>query len=273
MHEAGKYTREVQLANLAENLLLQTNDYSNEMFLIMDRLSYKATRNYFARIYHPIDDFDVFLNSWGKTEKYYWYDIMATKCLRERRYNKALVYLRQIPLSFQKGMNVYEYMTKDPFSYDMQTFKDDSLVAPNCKLHFAQKMAGYEKTMKRDRDANKRAASKIQYALGLRNSVHRCWFLTRYSSNWDNKGAMYNLPDIAYPEDSTLYRHDTYMKLSDKFIDDAIQTYKDKELAANELRKFLRYKQLLDSYRGTETAQNIIQHCDKWRDYVSSKSN
>ena len=84
---------------------------------------------------------------------------------------------------------------------------------------------------------------------------------------------MYNLPDIAYPEDSTLYRHDAYMKLSDKLIDDAIQTYKDKELAANELRKFLRYKQLLDSYRGTETAQNIIQHCDKWRDYVSSKSN
>jgi hypothetical protein len=273
MHEVGKYTREVQLANLAENLLVQTNDYSNEMFLIMDRLRYKATRNYFARIYHPIDDFDVFLNSWGKTEKYYWYDIMATKCLRERRYNKALVYLMQIPLSFQKGMNVYEYMTKDPFSYDMQTFMDDSLIAPNCKLHFAQKMAGYEKTMKRDRDVNKRAASKIQYALGLRNSVHRCWFLTRYSSNWDNKGAMYNLPDIAYPEDSTLYRHDTYMKLSDKFIDDAIQTYRDKELAANELRKFLRYKQLLDSYRGTETAQNIIQHCDKWRDYVSSKSN
>ena len=273
MHDAGNYTREVQLANMAENLLVSTNDYSNEMFLIMDRLSYKATRNYFFRIYYPHDDFDVFLNSLGKTDKYYWYDILATKCLRERRYKKALVYLRQIPLSFQKGMNVYEYMTKDPFSYDMQTFKDDSLIAPNCKLHFAQKMAEYEKVMKRDRDANKRAASKIQYALGLRNSVHRCWFLTRYSSNWDNEGAMYNLPDIAYPEDSTLYRHDAYMKLSDKLIDEAIQTYKDKELAANELRKFLRYKQLLDSYKGTETAQDIIQHCDKWRDYVSLKSN
>ena len=160
-------------------------------------------------------------------------------------------------------------MTKDPFSYDMQTFKDDSLMAPNCKLHFAQKMAGYEKAMKSDRDANKRAASKIQYALGLRNSVHRCWFLTRYSSNWDNKGEMYNLPDIAYPEDSTLYRHDTYMKLSDKLIDDAIQTYKDKEQAARELRKFLRYKQLLDSYGGTETANDIRQHCDRWRNYVS----
>ena len=269
MHEAGKYTREVQLANMAENLLFQTNDYSNEMFLIMDRLTYKATRNYFSRIYHPEDNFDMFLNSLGKTDKYYWYDILATKCLRERRYNKAQVYLRQIPLSFQKGMNVYEYMTKDPFSYNMLTIKDDSLMAPNFKLHFAEKMAGYEKTMKHHRNANVRAAAKIQYALGLRNSVHRCWFLTRYSSNWNDEGAKYQLPDIAYPEDSTLYRHDAYIKMSDKLIDEAIRTYRDKELAAQELRKFLRYKQLLDAYRDTESAQDVIIHCDKWRDYAS----
>ena len=165
-------------------------------------------------------------------------------------------------------MNIYEYMTKDPFSYDMQTFKDDSLIAPNCKLHFAQKMARYEKTMKRDRDANKRAASKIQYALGLRNSVHRCWFLTRYSSNWTNDGAMYNLPEIAYSEDSTVYRHKEYIQLSDKYINEAILSFKDKEKAAHELRKLQRYQRILDACGETETAKDIRHHCDKWRDYV-----
>ena len=56
MHKAGKYVREIQLANMAENLLVHINEYSNEMFQIMDRLSYKDTRNYFSRIYYPQDE-------------------------------------------------------------------------------------------------------------------------------------------------------------------------------------------------------------------------
>ena len=268
MHKAGKYTREVQLANLAENLLIQTNDYSNEMFLIMDRLSYRATRNYFSRIYHPQDDFDLFLNSQGKTGKYYWYDILATKCFREQRYNKALVYLKQIPVSFQKGMNVYSYMDKDPFNYDMETFKEDSMLASNIKLHFAEKMAEYKYAMNSHRDPNKRAEAKIMYAMGLRNSVHRCWFLTRYSSSWDNEGVMYNLPEIAYPEDSTLYKHDEFIRISDKLVNDAIAEFSDKELAAIQLRKLMYYRRIMDNYSETQTANEIKQHCDRWRDYV-----
>lgn len=268
MHEAGKFTREVQLANLADNLLGIENDYANEMFVIMDRLSYKATRNYFSRIYHPEDEFDQFLNSKGKTDKLYWYDILATKCMRERRYQKALVYLKQIPLSFQQRMNVYGYMDKDPFSYDMETFKSDSLLARDCKLHFAEKMAQYERNMKWNRDPNKRAEAKMQYAMGLRNSVHRCWYLTRYSSNCDNDYIRYAIPEIAYPEDSTIYRHDKYMRLSERLISEAINTYTDKEMAANELRKLLRYQRILESYGETAVATEIRQHCDKWRDYV-----
>lgn len=271
MHKAGKYVREIQLANMAENLLIHINEYSNEMFQIMDRLSYKDTRNYFYRIYFPQDEFDIFLNGNGKIDKYYWYDILATKCLRERRYHKAIVYLRQVPLGFQKEMNAYSYMSKDPFSYDMQTFKDDSLLADNYKLRFAEKMSAYEETMKHHRNPNKRAEAKIMYALGLRNSVHRCWFLTRYSSNGGNDGLMYNIPEIAYPEDSTIYRHYEYIKKSDNLIKDALTSFTDKELAAQHLRKFLYYKRILDDFGDTETASDIKQHCDRWRDYAQVK--
>jgi len=271
MHKAGKYVREIQLANMAENLLVQVNEYSNEMFQIMDRLSYKDTRNYFSRIYSPQDEFDIFLNNNGKIDKYYWYDILATKCLRERRYNKAMVYLRQVPSSFQKKMNAYSYMSKDPFSYDMETFKDDSLMAENYKLHFAEKMAEYEETMKHHRDPNKRSEAKIMYALGLRNSVHRCWFLTRYSSNGDNDGLKYYIPEIAYPEDATIYRHDEYIKKSDNLIKDAFNSFRDKELAAQHLRKLLYYKRILEDFGDTETAKDIRQHCDRWRDYAQVK--
>jgi len=267
MHQAHKYVREIQLANMAENHLAWINDYSNEMFLIMDRLPYNATRDFFTRIYHPKDEFDRFLNNHGRTDKFYWYDILATKCLREQRYNKAIVYLKQIPLTLQKRMNVYEYMTKDPFCYDMWTFKD-TISAEYYKLHFAEKMAGYEKTMRSHRNPDKIAEAKIQYALGLRNSVHRCWFLTRYSSNSDNDYIMFSLPEILYPEDSTIYRHDEYIKRSERLINEGINTYWNKELAARELRKFARYQRIMDCYSDTETAGDIRLHCDEWRDYA-----
>lgn len=271
MHKAGKYVREIQLSNMADNLLGHYNIYSNEMFQIMDRLSYKDTRDYFARIYHPQDEFDVFLNNRGMTDKLYWYDILATKCMREQRYSKAIVYLRQIPLRFQKQMNVFDCMNKDPFSYDMQTFKDDSLFAPNYKLHFAERMAEYRRIMKWHRDPNKRAEAKIQYALGLRNSVHRCWFLTRHSSNAENDGLIYDRPEISYPEDSTIYRHAEYMEMSDKLINEALNSFTDTELAARESRKLLRYQRIIDHYVDTETAVDIMEHCDKWKDYAETK--
>ena len=268
MHKAKKYVREVQLANVAENLLIQINNYSNEMFQIMDRQSYLQTREYCNRIYHPKDDFDVFLNSKGNVKKYYWYDILATKCMREQRYAKAMVYLKQIPLHFQKEMDVFDYMDKDPFSYDMKTFTSMPALSANYKLHFAERMACYQQMMHHHRNPNKRADAKLMYAIGLRNSVHRCWFLTRHSSNWDNSYVMDCMPKIAYDTDSTVYRCERYMKLSDKLINQAIATYTDKERAARQLQKLLYFRRILDKYGETETARDIRLHCDRWKDYV-----
>lgn len=268
MHKAKNYVREVQLANLADNLLMQVNGYSNEMFQIMERQTYYQTKEYFYRIYHPQDDFDTYLNSKGKIGKYYWYDILATKCMREQRYSKAIVYLRQIPLSFQKGMDVYYYMNKDPFSYDRETFKSVPSLAENYKLHFAQRMDKYQRLMKFHHNPNVRADAKIMYAIGLRNSVHRCWCLTRYSSNWENNGVKYRLPEINYPSDATLFRCEKYKELSDKLINQAINTYRNKEKAARQLQKLLYFKRILDDFGETETAQRVRSTCDRWRDYV-----
>lgn len=269
MHKAGKYIREIQLANLAENLLIQVNDYSNEMFLIMDRLPYKVTRDYFSRIYYPKNDFDKLLNSKGKIDKYYWYDILATKCIRERRYDKAVVYLKQIPVEFQRKMNVYDYMDINPFNYDMRTFKKDSTLKKDCKLHFALKMAAYRRIMNYDANADKRADAKIQYALGLRNSVYKCWFLTRYSSNVENDYVKNGLPDIPYPEDTLIYRHREYIAMSDRLISRAIAGYRDKEKAARQLQRLLYFRRIIDEFSETAAARDVRQHCDRWRDYAN----
>lgn len=268
MHKAKNYAREVQMANLADNLLVRVNGYSNEMFQIMEILTYSQTKEYFYRIYHPKDDFDSFLNSKGYIGKNYWYDILATKCMREQRYSKAIVYLRQIPLSFQKSMAVYGYMDKDPFSYDRETFKSTPLLAENYKLHFAERMDKYQRLMNFHHNSNVRADAKIMYAIGLRNSVHRCWFLTRYSSNCENNDVKYRLPEINYPSDATLYRCEKYKELSDMLINQAINTYRDKEKAARQLQRLLYFKRILDSFGDTETAQQVRSACDRWRDYV-----
>ncbi len=273
MHKAGKHVREIQLANMAENFLIKSRDYSSEMFAIMDRLSYKDTRDYFTRIYYPYDEFDRFLNSCGETNKLFWYDVLATKCLRERKYSKSLVYLRQIPVSFQKELNVYDYMIRTPFSYDMENPKKDVSLQQNYKLNFAEEMARYERIMKHAKNANSRAKAKIQYALGLRNSVYRCWYLTRYSSDDCDHYIRWEIPEIAYPTDTAIYRYDTYIKLSGKLIKDAINTFTDKELAAQELRKLAYYKRIMDEYGNTKTAKYLQQHCDRWRDYAYTKKN
>lgn len=273
MHKAGKYVREIQLANMAENFLIKATDHSGEMFIIMDRLSYKDTRNFFARIYHPRDEFDRFLNNRGMTDKYYWYDILATKCLRERRYKKALVYLKQLPVSFQRKLNVYGYMDRQPFSYVFDNCERNPNIADDYKLHFAKRMAKYENIMRHGKNCNQRAKAKIQYALGLRNSVHQCWYLTRYSSNYENNYIRFAVPYIEYPEDSTIYHYDEYIKLSDKLIKDAINIFTDRELAAQVLRKLSYYSRIIRDYGNTLTAKDLELYCDKWRDYAWSLAN
>ena len=81
----------------------------------------------------------------------------------------------------------------------------------------------------------------------------------------------YYIPEIAYPEDSTIYRHDEYIKKSDWLIKEALNSFTNKELAAQHLRKFLYYKRILDDFGDTETASDIRQHCDRWRDYAQVK--
>ena len=268
MHAARMYVREIQLANMAENLLVKTNGYSGEMFAIMDRLSYADTRAYYTRIFQPKDDFDRWLNYRSRTDRNYWYDILATKCLRERRYATACYYLRQLPLDFQQQLSVYPYMNKDPFSYNMDNNKRDLSLAPDYKLHFAEAMLRCEKDMKQSRDPNVRADAKIRYALGLRNSVHRCWFLTRHSSDLCYTTIRDAIPDIPYPADSTLYRHHEYIQLSQTLIDQAILAYTDRDQAARQLRQFLHYKRIMDNYADTPTARDLRARCDNWRDYA-----
>lgn len=128
-----------------------------------------------------------------------------------------------------------------------------------------------KQTMRCHLNPNKRADTQIMYALGLRNSVHRCWFLTRYSGNRDISSVKEELSEIAYQNDALIYRCEKYISQSNKLIHQAIMTYTDKERAARQLRKLLYFRKIMDKYGDTETAYYFILHCDKWRDYAKSE--
>jgi hypothetical protein len=132
-------------------------------------------------------------------------------------------------------------------------------------------MAEYKRIMNHDSNANKRADAKIQYALGLRNSVYKCWFLTRYSSNMEDDYIRSAIPDIPYSEDSLIYRHNEYLTMSDHLINNAIETYLDKDRAARQLQKLLYFRRIIDEFPETETASDVKQHCDRWRDYAHQR--
>ena len=114
------------------------------------------------------------------------------------------------------------------------------------------KMTAHELAMKMIRDVLKQTG--ITATAGIGTNMYLC------------KVA---LPEIPYPTDTTIYRHREYLMLSERLINEAISEFRDKELAAQELRKFMRFQHIMDSYGDTETANDIKRHCDKWRDYAS----
>ena len=79
------------------------------------------------------------------------------------------------------------------------------------------------------------------------------------------------IPDIPYTEDSLIYRHDEYLAISDHLINQAIETYRDKNKAAKQLKKLLYFKRIIDEFPTTLTALDVRQHCDRWRDYANNK--
>lgn len=297
MIQAGKTTRALQLANMADNRLLglvdrqvmyntvidnegnclfrqsvvpmqqyrysgdfNLYDYSNHFFEMVDSLGVDATIDYVRQIGQPSSRFDRFLNARGYTGSDYLNDIAGTQCLRHMRYGEAMKYLGAVSRAYKHHLNVESKY--DPFAIKAQRtgYPDDF------KFAFAREMHSLERSIKTTREPNRKARLMMRYAIGLRNSFDRCWSLTQYYRGETYWGQVCPKRD---------WEHDPHTRAArrkvEKTINEAIALVTDDELGAEIQYELCNFSTTAHRYPDTEKGKLVRGRCDNLADYHADR--
>lgn len=293
--KAGKSTRALQLANMADNRLLNLKDkqrreifeqnaegeyeyqvkyctmqqyrysyseqfneydYSNHFFEMIDSIGLNATIEYVERVERPVSQFDKFLNERGYTGSDYLNDIVGTQCLRNMQYEMAVKYLGKVSKAYQNHQNVY--LNCEPFSLKRKWIPTKY----DFKYEFAFTMNALAQAMKITTEPNRKAQLMFTYATGLRNSFDYCWVLTQYY-----RGEVFG-NQVCLKRD---WEKDEYTKAAIKeaqqLVEDACEIVTDAEVAANMHYVLGHYKTVATKYPNTQMADLVRGQCDNLRDY------
>lgn len=294
MMKAGKTTRAIQLANMADNRLIQfvnkrqdyycttvngkfqwgtknytlseyrydpdmhnNHDYSNNFFGLIDSVGVNEVSRYMQNLNAPKSEFDHFLNARGYTESDYLNDIIGTQCLREMRYGEATKYLAKVSKAYNSGhLNVI--MQYNPFSTKKETMDKKS----NTRYEFARKMYDLEQKINSSTDPNEKAKLMLRFATGMRNSFDLCWPLTQYY-----RGCFYWCDVYGM----RVWERDKYtitaISHSKQMIASACNTATDKEVAAEIHYELCNFKTVAEKYPDTQKGKLVRGKCDKLYDY------
>lgn len=249
-------------------------DYQSQFFESIYSSKANDAALYAQRITQPKTELDKFLNERSYVDTDYIYDIVGTLYMREMNYEKASEWLAKVSADYQGRTNISKegYFKLDPFHYqfDKKYYINDS---SDYKLRFAQEMARLDKMISSDAEPNRKAEAKIRYAIGLRNSFGKCWYLTTYGynmgyttdedwRNWrwhtssDREGFKYNP-----------YAQRAYKKV-DSMMSEAIAEFTDPEKAAQAQLEMMNYVTLLRRYPNSKAAAQIRSRCDNYYDYA-----
>ncbi len=296
MLKAGRTTRALQLANMADNRLynlvnqkdfykiiydqdcyecieftnvsmaqyryagnkFNSHDYSNHFFELADSLDANTVKRYAQNVSNPTTKFDRYINARGYTDKEYLNDIVGTHYLREMRYGDAAKYLAYVSEAYNRHhLNVI--MRYDPFSVACK------FVATNfdTRYEFAKEMYSLEQAIKNEKDPNIKAQKMLRYSIGLRNSFDRCWPLTQYY-----RGKYYWGCVIGVKRDWECDEHTTTAKKrSQYYIELACKTATNEEVAANIQYELCNFKTVAEKYPNTPKGILVRGKCDNLIDY------
>lgn len=255
-----------------------THDYCNWMFLLVDRMDAKTLEAYRERQLHPRDDIDRWLYERGYNDSDYWEDIIGTHHLRECDYTAAVQHLKLVSPQYQQRMNIS--CEQDPFGWVDKLPNDD---LTGYKLHFAERMV-LLKAMMESGDPDSRGAAMLEYAIGMRNSFDRCWYLTTYGkssiefedgTNWKRLGYYGADPKEVSWSVSPLARltgiHYGYKRkaliAADMLQKKAFYTFVSDEARAKGYARLGMIDKVVKNYTRTATAQHYALVCDEWRMY------
>lgn len=252
-------------------------DYQNQFFESIYSSDADDVARYAQRITKPETELDKFLNERSYVDTNYIYDIVGTLYLREMDYEKASYWLSKVSADYQNRTNIAKdgYFKLDPFRYqcDKKHFISDS---SDYKLKFAQEMVRLDKMINSDAEPNRKAEAKIRYAIGLRNSFGKCWYLTTYGYNmgyttdedwhdweWHTSSDREGFKDNPYAQRA--YRR------VDTLMDEAIAEFTDLEKAAQAQLEMMNYATLMRRYPTSKAAAQIRSRCDNYYDYAIQK--
>jgi len=252
-------------------------DYSNRFFEMIDGVRADDAAAYAERIKKPATDLDRFLNERSYVDTDYIYDIVGTLYIREMNHEKASSWLAKVSSDYQNRTNIAKegYFKLDPFRYqiDKKHFISDS---NDYKLRFAQEMAQLDKIIHSDAETNRKASAKIRYAIGLRNSFGKCWYLTEFGynlgddsdyesihSSWRTQSDKDNFKDNTYAQQA-------YKKV-DALMNEAIAEFTDSEKAAQAQLEMMNYATLMKKHPQSKAAAYIRSRCDNYYDYELQK--
>ena len=274
MLDRGMQVRALQLANLADNMLLNLNnniegktlkeyrssdnynsiDYCSEFFMMMkDCVTIGNLTAYVNNTQSAQSSaFDNYLNERGFIDKDYFYDLIGTRYLSELNYDKAVRYLSNVSSSYQPRLNTSAYMYRNPFSIAESSLREHK----NYKLTFAKEMLRLEKSIASATDQNKKAFDLIRYGTGLRNSFTYCWILTEYRKF----GWSYDLSPYA----------NGVLKKVESIYNEALNIVDNDELAAIAYVQLCKWKTAVDKYPDTYAARYTKMMCDNLCDYSTN---
>lgn len=288
MIKAGKPVRALQLANMAENRLLNLVDeqneykwggkrvveksytmtayrysdeenrfdYRNHFFEMIDSLGVNTAVKYAQRVNNPQNEFDRFLNSRSYVGSDYLNDIIGTQYLRNMQYGEALKYLGAVSEAYKNHLNVR--MLYDPFTVDAETIGKGT----DFRYDFAREMHSLEQTVSMTTDPNKKAQLLVKYAIGIRNSFDRCWALTQYYRGYSFWGRVCEKRDW---ESGKCV--DAAMDKVEELTNLAFGMMTDDELAANIQYMMGNFKTVAIKYPDTAKGELVRGQCDNLYDY------
>ncbi len=269
MIDRGMTVRALQLANMADNRLFMLSkkvdgrtmkqhrdgthhnwyDYKGDFFNIMDTCEPSDLIAYIKRTEAPKSSLDIFLKERGFIDMNYMYDILGTKYIRNSEYANAVTYLSKVHPSYQKRLNNYEYMGRDPFSIE----KKQSDIKPNYKLSFAKEMLRLEQAVKSASDPSLKGFDIIRYATGLHNSYTYCWSLSRYRDSWDTQEQ--------YSNDKE------FNSMIEKMYQEGLSMITNQELAAAAHVQLCQWKTAVEKYPEAYASLYTKISCDNLCDY------
>lgn len=268
MLKAGKTTRALQLANMADNLLLNIThkgstkykystivnqtDYRKDFFCMADSLTPEKVIEYANTIKNPQSEFDRYLNSSGYTNLDYIYDIIGSLYLRNMNYGEAENYFGKVSSNYY---NLHDniYIDYEPFSLKPKVHFDDK----DFKYAFAREMHSLEQGIKATTDNDRRAKMMFKFAVGIKNSFELCWGLTRFHKTTEEYNCRY-------------WGNDKYCQAAKKkytaLVKEACKIASD-EVAAGFQYEMCNFKTIANKYPNTSKGKLVKGKCDNLIDY------